>query len=198
MVKELEEEEQRDQQFNERIDMIDKIITGDEETIKILKNSIIEIDEGEIENETVIEIFIHSTKIKKKVMEKGTIKYEFLISWRIMKNLNRSGDLFFTFINNSGEENEYRIILRALIVSLLLIPRNQKIKLYINKNVQTLINRFLNNMSDRRKLDNEYYLELQFIGNFIKNNGLIWLQGNKEADSYDKALIIEINKDIKK
>lgn len=111
-----------------------------------------------------------------------------------MKIRNRSEELFFTLIHNSEEDNEYRILLNAVIISLLLLPKNQKIKFHINKNVEILINRFLINMSERQKLDNEYYLELTFIGNFIKENDIISLH-KTNIDVYDdeflKMTIIE-------
>lgn len=77
-------------------------------------------------------------------------------------------EIYFLVSYNSEEDNEYRIILHALIVSLLLIPRKEKIEIYINKNVEIMIDRYFNNSSERRKLDHEYYLELKFIEKHYK------------------------------
>lgn len=77
LIKELEDEDSKNQEFNGQIDLIDKIISGNEETINFLKNCIIKRDDDERLQEVYIQIFIHCTKLKRKLLIKERLNLNF-------------------------------------------------------------------------------------------------------------------------
>ncbi|GET57754.1 hypothetical protein GLOIN_2v1771092 [Rhizophagus irregularis DAOM 181602=DAOM 197198] len=67
-------------------------------------------------------------------------------------------------------ENEFKILLRSIIIGLLIFCENSEIILGINENIKKLLFDFSNNFSNRKKIDSDFYLELLFIENFLDYN----------------------------
>jgi hypothetical protein len=90
-------------------------------------------------------------------------------------------------------ENEFKIILKSIILGLMIITEKSEIFLGLNDKVIKLISDFINNCSNRRKIDSDYYLELLFIENFLENNGI------KLSEENDKIMdkINEIRKTLR-
>lgn len=77
LIKNINEEEREDMEYNKRIDIIDQMIIGFLESINKIKNSLFKT------NSKIMEIFIVINKIKKKINEKGNKLYEYIVSWKI-------------------------------------------------------------------------------------------------------------------
>lgn len=121
LITELNEEERKDEEYNKKIDYIDKIIIGEEKLLTFIKNCILE-EEHDYLDQIDLNIIIRCTKIKKKVVEKVKKLYDYLVTWVIRETLQDVGkELFFTFKYSSLYENEYKIVIRSLIMSLLIV-----------------------------------------------------------------------------
>ncbi|PKY55292.1 hypothetical protein RhiirA4_474637 [Rhizophagus irregularis] len=136
-------EEKRDKIFNERLELIDNIIKAENEFIEILKNSIIEREKNDKRRKEYW-LIIDCIKLKSKVAVNGKKGFEYLVT--------------------------YKILIRSLIIGILLLGNNSDVILGINNNVLKLLQDFLMNLSNRRWLDNDFYLELLFIEKFLFEN----------------------------
>uniref|UniRef100_U9UA15 Reverse transcriptase domain-containing protein n=2 Tax=Rhizophagus irregularis TaxID=588596 RepID=U9UA15_RHIID len=132
---------------------------------------------------------IDTKKIKPKVDERGKKIYGFKIMWKILEEKNNiieeNSEITLLAKHDGNNENEFKIILRSLIIGLLIIENDSEIVLGINENVQKLIFDFKNNFSNRRKIDSDYYLELLFIENFLEDNEM----KIAEMNEYDYRLL---------
>ncbi|PKC09158.1 hypothetical protein RhiirA5_375674 [Rhizophagus irregularis] len=132
---------------------------------------------------------IDTKKIKPKVDESGKKIYGFKIMWKILEEKNNiieeNSEITLLAKHDGNNENEFKIILRSLIIGLLIIENDSEIVLGINENVQKLIFDFKNNFSNRRKIDSDYYLELLFIENFLEDNEM----KIAEMNEYDYRLL---------
>lgn len=60
-------------------------------------------------------------------------------------------------------ENEFKILIRAIIIGFLMISDYSEIILGANEYVERILHEFIKNLSKRRKIDNEFYIELLYI-----------------------------------
>ncbi|POG66290.1 hypothetical protein GLOIN_2v1482444 [Rhizophagus irregularis DAOM 181602=DAOM 197198] len=90
-------------------------------------------------------------------------------------------------------ENEYKVLLRSLIIGLVLIENNSDVFLEINKNVKRVLREFLDNLSNRR-LDNEFFTELIFIEIFLKKMDMKIM----ECSNNERKILEEVRTEIRK
>ncbi|POG80787.1 uncharacterized protein OCT59_013976 [Rhizophagus irregularis] len=90
--------------------------------------------------------------------------------------------------HESIHENEFKIILRSIILGLLIINGNSELILGVNRKIVQLISEFIKKFSNRRKIDSDYYLELLYIENFIENNEIKLIEVNDEKSDKIKEL----------
>ncbi|PKY55294.1 hypothetical protein RhiirA4_474639 [Rhizophagus irregularis] len=91
---------------------------------------------------------------------------------------------FITIMKNSLAENENEErVKRSIIIGLILINGNSEIVLGINENIKNLIKDFIFNTSNRKKIDNDYYIELLYIEDFMTNNDIIIVDENNEEET---------------
>ncbi|PKC12753.1 hypothetical protein RhiirA5_372843 [Rhizophagus irregularis] len=193
-LKNQTEEERVDIFYNKKIEIIDNIIKANEEFINIMKNSIFE--RSDLVNDIKkFFIIIKVSKNKSIVDDKGKRSSLYSIAWKIRNfNINNSDDeIFFMAKYESVVENEFKIILRSLILGLMIITENSEIILGLNDNVVKVILEFINNCSNRRKIDSDYYLELLFIENFLEKNEIQLL----EVDEKILDNVIELKTNLK-
>ncbi|PKK58872.1 hypothetical protein RhiirC2_795638 [Rhizophagus irregularis] len=169
--------------------MINNTIKASEEFINIIKNSIFECKEADFGKDRFF-LIIEVKKNKTKIDDKGKRKYYYNIIWKIRNdNVNNNNDeLQIIAKHESIYDNEYKIILRSIILGLLIIAENSELILGINDRVKNLIYDFNNKCSNRRKIDSEYYLELLFIENFLENNEIDMLDTNEVTNNSLKEI----------
>ncbi|EXX74870.1 hypothetical protein GLOIN_2v1824527 [Rhizophagus irregularis DAOM 181602=DAOM 197198] len=182
-------EEKKDTLYNKKIEMIDNTIKANEEFINIIKNSIFERKELDFGKDRFF-LIIEVKKNKTKIDDKGKRKYYYNIIWKIRNdNVNNNNDeLQIIAKHESFYDNEYKIILRSIILGLLIIAENSELILGINDRVKNLIYDFNNKCSNRRKIDSEYYLELLFIEDFLENNEIDMLDANEVTNKCLKEI----------
>ncbi|UZO17081.1 uncharacterized protein OCT59_008442 [Rhizophagus irregularis] len=61
------------------------------------------------------------------------------------------------------------------------ISENSELILGINEKVNRLIIEFINNFSNRKKIDSDYYLELLFLDNFLETNNIELIEGKEKT-----------------
>lgn len=84
-------------------------------------------------------------------------------------------------------DNKYKIILRALIIGLILVSSNNALILNINTNVKRLLTDFMQNLSYRRRLDNDFFLELMMIQRILDEGRLhLELEDSRELKMLDE------------
>ncbi|PKC56954.1 hypothetical protein RhiirA1_473237 [Rhizophagus irregularis] len=181
-VKNVLETENRNEIYNKKIEKIDNLIQSEIKFINIIKNSIYEKELYNTNEKSKFFIIIDTLKIKLKLDEKGKKIYSFKIIWLIYEEkdntIDENSELMLLATYDGNNENEFKIILRSLVLGFLIIENNSKIVLGINKNVQHLILDFINNLSNRKKIDSDYYLELLFIQNYLEDNEIDILEMN--------------------
>jgi hypothetical protein len=164
------DEDDIDIKYNEKIDVIDKYIEGDNKSIKNIKNlldKIIEIDDWTFEF-TIKEMLKYEDNTPTKhhiLLLKGT--------GMIDKENNSVNNTVFedswTILNNL--ENTNLSILYTIIILLILINDNSKVKFISNNNMMMDFMKYRSN-SPRRHLDNPYYISLNFILNWISSHNI--------------------------
>lgn len=174
----------QDELYNNRIELIDNIIeTNEGNFIDLIKNSIFEDIESTSGSRRRFYLLIDTIKHKWELNDKGKRVYRYNIIWKI-KDLDLEEDvndeLIFLVNYVCNNENEFKIILRSIIVGILIINENSEVILGVNEKVNRLIVEFVNNFSNRKKIDNDYYLELLFIENFLETNNIELLEGNEK------------------
>lgn len=119
-VTRLNELEEKDECFNNRIDLIDKVMKAEKEYVEFLKNNIFEKDNFE---RNKFYIIIECVKVVNRIITEGKKGFCYLVGWYIRKEeLNgNSNEVRFDVKYDTIMENEFKIILRSLILSLLLI-----------------------------------------------------------------------------
>ncbi|RGB33433.1 hypothetical protein C1646_761733 [Rhizophagus diaphanus] len=191
VIKYAMDEEQKLEDFNKRIELIDKVVQADEEFINILKNSLNEKVGVKRRNLYTLILDIKKIKINYNNITK-TKNYQYNIIWILKERNNYKDELLLRASHESTIENEYKILLKSLIIILLIINEKSDIILGISKNIKYLIKDFIVNLSNRKKIDSEFYIELLFIEKFLKENDInIDYQPNSEEEK-------EINKDLEK
>uniref|UniRef100_U9SJC9 Uncharacterized protein n=2 Tax=Rhizophagus irregularis TaxID=588596 RepID=U9SJC9_RHIID len=146
LVKKYTQEDRRDIIYNERIEIIDNLIKTEEEFITLIKNSIFENSDNTYGEKRRFYLAIDIVKTKSIVNDKGKRTYNYNIIW-IIKDLGSEEDL----------NKEIMFLAKYECV---------------NENIKKLLFEFINNLSNRRKIDNEFYLELLFIDQFLEKNGI--------------------------
>lgn len=152
----------------------------------MIKNSIFENDIMEF----ILSIDIE--KIKSSLDKKGKRKYHYNILWNIKaKEFDKyDNDILLSASYESVNENEFKIIIRSLIVGLLMIGKRCKLILGIDEKIRKLIKEFTEKLNNRKKIDNDYYIELLFIEKILKDNDI-------EIKEYRKGEF-EIIEEVKK
>ncbi|PKY31997.1 hypothetical protein RhiirB3_449892 [Rhizophagus irregularis] len=188
------EEERNDNSYNKKIENIDNIIRASENFINIIKNNIIEREDLITEINRYY-MLIEVKKNKSKINKIGKRVYLYNIVWKIRKSKieNSSEEIFMMAKHESVYENEFKIILRSLILGILIIPENCELILGLNGKVTQLISEFINKFSNRRKIDNDYYLELLYIENFLENNEIKIVEAKDQLANKIK----EVGKNLK-
>ncbi|EXX73798.1 hypothetical protein GLOIN_2v1771092 [Rhizophagus irregularis DAOM 181602=DAOM 197198] len=177
-------EEKRDELYNKKIELIDKIIkTNEENFTKLIKNSIFEENQLNLETKQRFCILIDIKKKKWDINVEGKRIYSYNVIWKIFvldTKGNTNEELIFLANHECNNENEFKLILRSIIVGILLISENSEVILGINEKVNRLIFEFINNFSNRKKIDSEFYLELLFLEEFLEMNNIELIEENEK------------------
>uniref|UniRef100_U9UA33 Uncharacterized protein n=1 Tax=Rhizophagus irregularis (strain DAOM 181602 / DAOM 197198 / MUCL 43194) TaxID=747089 RepID=U9UA33_RHIID len=92
-----------------------------------------------IKKEYIGQVVKNTIKTKLKIDERGKKIYGFKTIWKIIKEKNRileeNSETFLLAKHEGNSDNEYKIILRSLVMGLLIIENNSEIVLGINENV---------------------------------------------------------------
>lgn len=117
-----------DEFYNWRIDLIDKLIETDENFIKFLKNSLIEEKKGMRREE--IFLLVENIKIRNRMEVNGKRSYEYILNILIRKNYNSDKEeLKFSVRYDDNLENEFKVIIRGIILGILIIDRGSDVGL---------------------------------------------------------------------
>ncbi|PKK61632.1 hypothetical protein RhiirC2_791518 [Rhizophagus irregularis] len=191
-------DEKNEEIYNKKIELIDNMIRADENFVELIKNSIFE-DRDTIFRVNRFYLLIDVMKNKSGINEKGKRTYFYNIVWKI-RNSNIESDreeIIFLANHECSNENEFKIILRSIIVGLLILNKKSDIILGINEKLCNLIFEFINNFSNRRKIDSDYYLELLFIENFLENNEISLTDADENSYNKIKDIRAEMRKMLK-
>ncbi|PKK58451.1 hypothetical protein RhiirC2_796271 [Rhizophagus irregularis] len=141
----INEEETTNEEINERIENIDSIIKADEKFITIMKNNLSEYDNRERIKKYFL--IIDLKKIKNDLNKYGKRTYFYNIVWILKENnVQKEEEILFSASYEVLNENEYKVLIRAIIIGLILINQNSKIVLGINKAINKLIKEFISNI----------------------------------------------------
>ncbi|GBB89064.1 hypothetical protein RclHR1_15710005 [Rhizophagus clarus] len=155
ILRKYSEEEIENIAYNNKIETIDLIIKASEKVITNLKNNIIE------KEFKIMDIMISVKKGKKHISEKGIKTYSFYVTWRIKDYYDDNDDIWNSTMKFlERKEQISRIWLKSIIIALILVKEKGTINLILDPIVARPINDFLNNRNERRRLDNEHYIEL--------------------------------------
>ncbi|PKY43933.1 hypothetical protein RhiirA4_458056 [Rhizophagus irregularis] len=180
-VKLINEEEKLTEEFNERIEQVDNLIKAEDDFITLIKNSIFENDNIK-ESVKKYYLMIDLKKVKNSLNKAGKRTYFYNIIWILKENtIKNEKEIFISASYEVCNENEFKILIRSLIIGLMLINKNSEIILGINDVIKKLIREFIYNTSNRKKIDSDYYIELLYIENFLAYND-IKLSDNKEDE----------------
>ncbi|PKC55337.1 hypothetical protein RhiirA1_475782 [Rhizophagus irregularis] len=137
-------------------------------------------------------LMIELKKIKSYINSKGKKTFWYNIIWILKEdNVNKEEEILMSASYEIHNENEFKILIRSIIIGLILINGNSEIILGINENIKKLIKEFIFNTSNRKKIDSDYYIELLYIEDFMRKNGINIIEEINE----EEAIIM---KDIKK
>ncbi|PKY34566.1 hypothetical protein RhiirB3_395630 [Rhizophagus irregularis] len=113
-------------------------------------------------------LLVENIKIRNRMEENGKRSYEYILDILIRKNYNSDKEeLKFSVRYDDNLENEFKAIIRGIILGILIIDRGSDVGLGVNSYVLRLLEKFKNS-SNRRKLDEELYLELAFLENYME------------------------------
>ncbi|CAB5360036.1 unnamed protein product [Rhizophagus irregularis] len=108
--------------------------------------------------------------------ENGKRSYEYILDILIRKNYNSDKEeLKFSVRYDDNLENEFKVIIRGIILGILIIDRGSDVGLGVNSYVLRLLEKFKNS-SNRRKLDEELYLELAFLENYMEKMNIKFIE----------------------
>jgi hypothetical protein len=179
MDKKYNEEEKNNEKNNEKIGIIDSLIQSDDDFITILKNSIFEKDSIDRRKKK----FYLTIKTKSAVNKEEKRTYNYNVIWIIneIENNFLANEVMLLAQYESTNENEFKILIRSVIIGLLIICEKSEVILRINEYVSNLLYEFTKNLSNRKKIDSEFYIELLFIENLLKNSNIDIIDYNKEV-----------------
>ncbi|GET00318.1 hypothetical protein GLOIN_2v1824527 [Rhizophagus clarus] len=161
-------EELENIEFNNKIETIDQIVNASEETILKFKNNIIE------EEYKIIDIIISIKKGKKQITDKGIKTYCFYATWIIKDYYTDENEIVNNTVKLIEKKDQIsRIWLKSIILVLLLIKDRSTINLIIDPIVANAMNNFFNNKNERRRLDNEHYIELIYLEELIMKKEIV-------------------------
>ncbi|PKY32153.1 hypothetical protein RhiirB3_450143 [Rhizophagus irregularis] len=143
-------EEERDKNYNKRIDMIDEILK---------------------ENQNFIDIL--STEL------------EYLVSWVIRDSdfIGKNGTRFSAKFEVT-KEDEFKILLRCLLIGIILIENYSDVLLGIDEKVRRCLENFMKNLSNRKRIDEDYYLEMLAIEKFLQDEDMkLDILGHSELEN---------------
>ncbi|PKY52519.1 hypothetical protein RhiirA4_496862 [Rhizophagus irregularis] len=129
-------------------------------------------------------LLININKKKCEINDKGKRIYHYNVIWKIFEletERDSKEELIFLANHECNNENEFKIILRSIIMGILIISENSELILGINEKVNRLIFEFINNLSNRKKIDNNFYLELLFLENFLETNNIVLIDENEKT-----------------
>ncbi|CAB4403385.1 unnamed protein product [Rhizophagus irregularis] len=135
-------EDERDQNYNKRIEMINEMIKADQGFIDILKNSIIETDAKNKRRKSVY-LIIECLKKKIKISEKGIKFIEYLVIWVLRdRDFNETNEIRFSAKFVTTKEDEFKVLIRSLIIGMILIVKGSNILLGIDEKVRRCLENF--------------------------------------------------------
>jgi hypothetical protein len=150
----------------------------------LIKNSIIKRNNYE-EQKNEIHLIVNTLKQKKINWLGGKKEFEYRINWIIREKLEEGANEINIIADyKTRNEKENSIIIRSVILGLILLDRNYKIKLGVDRKVKRLIKDFIENLSNRRRIDEEYYIELLFLESLIKKFKLQIIGSNEYEDEF--------------
>lgn len=156
---------------------------------KYFENSIIE-ESGIGNRRNVFRLIIDCLKIKNKIRQNEKRDYGYRVKW-IIRDEKSKWTLYLKL--------QYKILLRSLIIGLILIKNESDIYFGININILKLLNEFMKNLSNRRKLDEKMYIDLMFMENFLKKTKMNIESCNSkiltELDDLKRNLRKELNEE---
>ncbi|PKY55306.1 hypothetical protein RhiirA4_427411 [Rhizophagus irregularis] len=183
-LKSYTNEDKRNELYNRKLELIDKIIkTNENNFMDLIKNSIIEDNELNLVAKRRFCLLIDVKKKKCEINSKGKRIYSYNVIWKIFESgikSNTEEELIFLANYGCNNENEFKIILRSIIVGILIISENSELILGINEKVNRLIFEFINNFSNRKKIDSDFYLELLFLENYLETNNIELIEENEK------------------
>ncbi|GBC14484.2 hypothetical protein GLOIN_2v1478197 [Rhizophagus irregularis DAOM 181602=DAOM 197198] len=170
-IRAISEDEENNEEINRKIDQIDRLIKAEDDFITIMKNSLFENENDRRAKRYYL--MIELKKIKSHTNSKGKRAFWYNIIWILKENnVNKEEEILMSASYEIFNENEFKILIRSIIIGLILINSNSEIVLGINKNVKKLIKEFITNTSNRKKIDNDYYIELLYIEDFMTKNDI--------------------------
>ena len=193
IVKRNMRQELKDELYNQRIDLLDKLIETDENFINFLKYSLMEEEREYMKINDFIFLIIENIKIKNKMDNRGKRYYEYKLKIVIRKDLDSDKEeLKFNVIYEERDENEFKILLRGIILGILLIDKDSDIILMTSSYIIKLLDNFKKS-SNRRKLDEELFLELNFLEKYMEEMNLRF----EECDSWILCKLDKIRNRLK-
>ncbi|CAB4413144.1 unnamed protein product [Rhizophagus irregularis] len=135
---------------------------------------------------------IDTIKTKSAVNKEGKRTYNYNVIWIIneIENNFLANEVMLLAQYESTNENEFKILIRSVIIGLLIICEKSEVILGINEYVNNLLYEFTKNLSNRKKIDSEFYIELLFIENLLKNSNIDIIDYNDQ----EYKEVIEIKK----
>ncbi|PKY60175.1 hypothetical protein RhiirA4_430933 [Rhizophagus irregularis] len=193
-VKVINEDEKKNEEINRKIDQIDSLIKAEDDFIALMKNSLSEYETEERPKRYYL--MIDLKKIKSSTNDIGKRVFWYNIIWILKEdNINKEEEILMSASYEICNENEFKIFIRSIIIGLILINGNSEIILGINEKIKKLIKEFIFNTSNRKKIDNDYYIELLYIENFLIKNDIVIVDENNEEES---IVIQDIRKRMEK
>ncbi|CAG8773196.1 7759_t:CDS:2, partial [Rhizophagus irregularis] len=151
IIREYVEYDINDEFYNWRIDLIDKLIETDENFIKFLKN-------------------MENIKIRNRMEENGKRSYEYILDILIRKNYNSDKEeLKFSVRYDDNLENEFKAIIRGIILGILIIDRGSDVGLGVNSYVLRLLEDFKNS-SNKRNIRRSVIFGISFFRKLYGKN----------------------------
>jgi hypothetical protein len=178
--------------FNNKIDLIDKFISSDE--INEVKD-LMEVLENHNE-QIIMDIYIKEFI----VMTSNNIKekYKYII---YVKCTDNNEEYIFKFTVRNKEISKQKALLDGLIILLIILHGKERLTINIDENIVKLINKYILEKSDRKKMKFQWYIELKFIQEWIIDNENLTFEGVKLIDEelikkidteYEKVISVEL------
>ncbi|PKC00468.1 hypothetical protein RhiirA5_428136 [Rhizophagus irregularis] len=119
--------------------------------------------------------------------ENGKRSYEYILDILIRKNYNSDKEeLKFSVRYDDNLENEFKVIIRGIILGILIIDRGSDVGLGVNSYVLRLLEKFKNS-SNRRKLDEDLdKIRLKLREELVNNKAMM------DSKSYKMKFIDEV------